>query len=108
MVRLYAQTDLDALYDGRTLRTPTRAQGGVMSSVTSHMSTETRVPGVSEASIASNTRAAAAMSSAVSKCCRTTAVARAGAQSQRVVGASPTTPNNSPNHAGLNNAQLHR
>src|ERR1700691_2337954 len=38
------------------------------------MSTEARVPGVSEASIASNVRAAVFMSSSVAKCCRTIAV----------------------------------
>ncbi len=50
------------------------AQDGERSSVTSQVSTEARVPGVSEASIAANTRADARMSSAVSKYCRTTAV----------------------------------
>lgn len=45
-----------------------------MSSATSQLSTETRVPGVSDTSIASSTRAASVMSSAVSKYCRTTAV----------------------------------
>lgn len=53
-----------------------------MSSLISEVSTETRVPGVSAASIASNTRAAATMSSAVSKYCRTTGGALLGVGQQ--------------------------
>lgn len=44
------------------------AQGSVSSSFNSHMSTEARVPGVSEESIALNTWAPASMSSALSNC----------------------------------------
>jgi hypothetical protein len=42
--------------------------GAWRSIASSHMSIEARVPGVSEASIASNTRAPDSMSSAVAKC----------------------------------------
>ena len=48
--------------------TPGRLQVSVRSSFTSHMSTEARVPGVSDESIALNTLPPASMSAALSKC----------------------------------------
>ena len=50
------------------------------SSLVSQRSTDVRVPGVSDGSMASNTASASAMSSAVAKSCKTTAVVRAGAR----------------------------
>jgi hypothetical protein len=55
-------------------RPPRERQGTSRSSLTSHMSTEARTPGVSAASIALNACAPASMSCAVAKYWRTTAV----------------------------------
>ena len=62
----------DAVRSHRVTRV--KRQGASTSSLTSHMSTEARVPGVSAASIALNAWAPASMSSAVAKCWSTTAV----------------------------------